>query len=236
MSHGDLFIYISVIVVFIAIMFACIIYMKQKCDLDILESRYKSSGELINELDDYNQILAFYREAPLFDLGKQENVYKKMSYTGNLFLDSILSYKRQQAEDKGITINIDCDNVLWRIDDTDTVALIFNLMDNAIEAAADSSKAFIQVRIKHIHDGLILHIQNSKSDDKTLFRSSTKSYKPVTIKNEAREHGFGVLVVNELVHRYLGKLELADWGDYFSAEIMLPRDIPNIDKSTIKKI
>ena len=225
MNLEDLWILIIVIVISITIVVVSIICRIQKYNLDILRDRYETGGKLIEELDDYNSLLAFYEKTPLLDISGQERQYKKINYTGNSFLDRMISYKKQQAEDKGITVNMDCDTVLWQLNDIDTVALIFNLMDNAMEAAVECRDAFIHMKVGYIHDYLMLHIQNSKSYDRSLSFDPIRGDEPVTTKDDTRVHGFGIPVVKELICRYSGEVEFADMGDAFSVEIMLPKDI-----------
>ena len=57
-------------------------------------------------------------------------------WTGNGFLDFILSQKKSRAESKGIVFDIDSEIIpVWGLTDSEISVVFGNLLDNAIEAS-----------------------------------------------------------------------------------------------------
>ncbi len=197
-----------------------------------LEKHYADGSRVVEELKDYNNLLSGYAgEDYKADLYGYENNYDIIEYTGNSLLDALLSYKKYQAEKAGIktdVIRTDMESsfygvdatergchINWRLNETDTVALIFNLMDNAIEASSKCVQPFIHISIE-VADCIKMIFENSKPSD--INSDVTFS----TSKKDKRAHGFGIEVVRELVEKYNGKAEFEDRIDTFAVTLEIP--------------
>lgn len=235
MSLGE---WILIMITGILIAVILLFYIKTNLityDVATLENSFKENEKLLEEIDEYNNLLDKYKK----DFSKEsvtehesENyLYDTEYYADNIFLNNVLSYKLKQAKNLGIDVRVDsgCD-VKWNMDENDTVALIFNLMDNAIEAAKQCKESFIHITIR-VDNDVILKIENSKiqnkiieSDAETDKRKKTEAVNLVqtkTSKEDVRAHGFGLDIIRNLADKYNGKLILKDKGNEFCSELHL---------------
>lgn len=189
-----------------------------KRELKLLQNRYSSGDRLANEVHDYNCLVDEYKE--LISMGEKtysDGKYDVVSHTGNMLVDSVFAYKKSQAEGRGIAVHIESENTagsIWHIDDVDTISLLCNLLDNAMESAEQCQKPFIEIKV------------NGGSVWKLVFLNSCResyNHMPLTTtKKDDRGHGFGVTVVEELVERYGGSVKWTPSGNVFRAELTLP--------------
>ena len=123
-------------------------------------------------------------------------------WTQNKIWDMVLSYKRNEAEQKGIKFVID--SVLvpsFPFDDREGCSLFGNLLDNAIEACEkiDSGEKFINVKIEKQQQLLFLEIANSIKEEPQF-----QNNKLVTMKSEKSLHGYGLKSVKRIIDKYEG--------------------------------
>lgn len=138
-------------------------------------------------------------------------------YTGSVVFDGVLNYKLQEADKKGIDMQVDIkipsDIVIVPCDVT---TILGNLLDNSIEATAGQKKSWIKVNIFYCPGRLNLLIANTFSND--LVRKGDW-YR--TSKAASDKHGFGLKNVQAVVERYEGIMETKDENGIFSVKITL---------------
>ncbi len=138
-------------------------------------------------------------------------------YTGSMIFDGVLNYKLQEANKKGIDMQVDIkipsDIVIVPCDVT---TILGNLLDNSIEATAGQEKSWIKANIFYCPGRLNLLIANTFSND--LVRKGD-GYR--TNKEDSDKHGFGLRNVREVVERYEGIMEIKDENGIFSIKITL---------------
>ena len=188
---------------------------KTGVEVDRLTEQYESNVRAIDEISDYNRILSLYKNDEDMKRIYHDMSYHMHSYTGNTILDCALSYKKKQAEASGIKVKIvSSGEVSWNISDADTVSVIFNIIDNAIEGAANIEDAFIHI---DIFGGDIskLIVANSKNPlkEKDTYLNTTK--------NDKRAHGFGKMVVKDIIGKYGGNVRYKEYDKCFLTEIIL---------------
>lgn len=127
---------------------------------------------------------------------------EKFSFTGiskNKMLDLIISKYMTLCESKSIRFSVDVKTAnLTYIEDSDLSTLMNNLLDNAVEAAEQSDKGFIQVHIfskSNIHDGLV--IKNS-----CFIPPETKNGELKTTKRNKKMHGIGTKSIRKTLKKY----------------------------------
>ncbi|MFQ7659361.1 MAG: ATP-binding protein [Roseburia intestinalis] len=118
-------------------------------------------------------------------------------------------------QEKGIHSDIKIDNVdLSYIEPIDITTIFGNLLDNAIEAAANADgDKYIFIKISAYHKMTVVHIENSCGKVKW------KKRMPVSDKGKGR--GIGLLNVKQSIDKYDGDLQLKQDGNRFVADLFL---------------
>lgn len=124
---------------------------------------------------------------------------KHLHFTPNKSVNSLLSYKYRQAEEKGVTCEFQVEippNLA--IDEYDLTSLLGNILDNAIEACDYcSEQRHIFLRLSFRKNCLFLICENTIDG---LHRSFE------TRKEDADNHGFGRACIQQIVDQYDGEL------------------------------
>lgn len=236
---GETISFLVIIGLAVIIIFFSFNTLSMKREVDKLKEQCSNNEKMIDEITDYNSLLEEYKRArDLVNINALDE-YRVFKYTKNILLDNALSYKIYQAENTGIKVNFECSRpISWKMDEADTVALVFNLMDNAIEAACKCENPFINISIKD-GEAFIMNIENSKRVDwkanenevggtlnstgnlKSDNTISPAYEKGATSKADTRAHGFGIGVVKKLVDKYKGSVMFCDLGGSFRVELVL---------------
>lgn len=138
-------------------------------------------------------------------LSQQLADYTRNCHSGNKMLDVMISKYQIGCKSKGITFEYDvklCS--LSGIEDIDLVAILGNLMDNAMAAAERSAGKHIRLETAKHNAYQILTIRNSSdsaphTDGETLISS----------KKNMDYHGFGLKSVAQTLRKYQGDF---DWS------------------------
>lgn len=174
----------------------------------VLEMGYLEKGE-------YGLLMEHYQRQ-LGELTRN----REMLHTGNIGIDSIVSYKLKEAEKLKIkverTIEITGKVTLSHID---LNILIGNLMDNAIEAvrALDEHDRKISLLIRTDQTALYLEISNPFKGEPHRDRDGNF----LTAKADKLRHGLGLKEVKEIVRKYEGHMETGTEKNTFSVKILV---------------
>ena len=138
-----------------------------------------------------------------------------VKYTGNPILDILFMDKKAEMEENGIDFRIDSGNVLLDfIEPIDVTTIFGNLLDNAIEAAAElEGDRHICIKISSYQQMISVRMENNCGNVKW------KGGYPVSQKGEKR--GLGLLNVKACIDKYNGSLKFAQDGDLFITEMFL---------------
>lgn len=133
----------------------------------------------------------------------------------NLAANSILSAYLQNANKNNITVHLDV--TLERdigISDIDIVAILANLMENAIHGCLKSCKPqqLIDVYINHKAKKLVINVSNTARDDITFQNGIPKS---------KSKGGIGVASILHSVARYGGEYDFRSENGQFACQILL---------------
>lgn len=129
------------------------------------------------------------------DLISNENLYK----TGNLFVDACINSKVSSYKEINLDVASRLSNNI-KIRDKDLCSLIFNLLDNAVEAAKDTDEKKVNIKLIQEGDSLLIHCSNS-CDRMPNFK---------TKKGEG--HGYGLRIIKNIVNKYNGEM-ITDFND-----------------------
>lgn len=149
------------------------------------------------------------------------NELSDITWSGVDIVDAILNHTVLDAKKQGIEIDVnaefpkDC-----RITSDDLCVILFNLLDNAMEACLrylrqTGERPRIEVAIRRIHQFLIIKVQNPCTLPRRLFGLFP------TTKADARHHGIGLKNVQEKVEKYHGSLEIDVEHAVFTATALL---------------
>ena len=140
--------------------------------------------------------------------------------TNNALVDAIINTKYKEMEEKGIL----CVLVLTElkdlpIDDDDTVVILSNLLNNAIEACEKSEKKIVKVKIVKEDNDIVISVKNSYNGE---IKKNLNDF--VSTKEDTDGHGFGIRNIKESVARYGGTCSITYDDMDFSFSILIPYD------------
>jgi len=150
------------------------------------------------------------------DLSTVDTVIK----TGNKMTDAIINSKISLAKSKNIPVKIDANiPVALSISEIDLCIIIGNLFDNAIEAslALPEKKRMIRIYMDMKHTQLYMSFTNFTA----LKKQKKKGGLFKTTKG--KDHGFGLIRVDDIVAKYQGYLSRNSEDGAFTTEILLPQ-------------
>mgnify|MGYP001136065210 FL=1 len=152
--------------------------------------RHINKLKLLSEENDMQSITQYLNEM-------EDSVVTKKEYskTGNEDVDSLLNYELSLAAEFGAEIINDVNlPEKLNISSFDLTIILGNLMDNAIEALRHSERKLLKVNIQFNKGIIRIDIENS--------------YDPkYRKKHDGREHGIGLLSVENTLQKYHGKLD-----------------------------
>ena len=104
--------------------------------------------------------------------------------------------------------------------DEDLCSLLSNLLDNAIEAAAQSGEAepTVDISILPRQEYLFIHVTNPV--DKTLPEKRRMTLE-TTKASHTELHGFGTRIIRRIAERYHGSVKYSMTGGIFTTNVML---------------
>lgn len=169
-----------------------------------------------------NIVQGNYREANAY-LQKISASHKSSQlpvYCSNTLINAILQAKKTEAEKYNIHTDFHIEfpeliRDLSGLGETDLCSLLFNLLDNAMEAcqASETASPFFKLTIYSRGNILHFHMINSKNSSVSFNRRTTKS--------DSVMHGFGIMIIEEIAKKYNGYCLWEDKKETFCSNIML---------------
>lgn len=144
---------------------------------------------------------------------------KEIVASGNMEIDSILNYMLQRAKEELETV---CVRVMLPEDmkhSFDINVLLGNLLENAIEAAVQTDKKYLSVKIVLSRGVMDIQIENSFLAVKDVQKNGHRTF--LTTKKEKERHGIGLNNVRKIVESYNGAMEVETREDIFSVRLIL---------------
>lgn len=136
-------------------------------------------------------------------LSQQLADYSRNCHSGNKLLDVIIHKYVVDCKMRGIQFEYDvkvCS--LSQLDDIDLVAILGNLMDNAVAAAEDSSEKTVSLNTVHRNSYSVIILTNSC--DTPPKQSGSRL---ISTKSDTQAHGFGLKSVKKTIQKYQGDYE-----------------------------
>lgn len=201
---------------------------------DEIEILYNNARELRHDLYNHTLIISSLMKNKDFEgaksylneLNLEELKLDNGVESGHPLVNVILDQKNVQAEANGITMNIDAQIPSdLPISSTDLCALLFNLIDNSIEAGSAIKDARIDIKLNIVKNYFSIMISNSVSH-----KISGNYPNIATTKSDGEIHGVGTKIIKTIVEKYDGILTHESKDGTFSVYIMLRlegQDLPD---------
>lgn len=144
------------------------------------------------------------------------NSYEYIS-SDNKEVDSLMNYMLNKAEHilGKVDYEINIPKEL-EIRSFDLNVIVGNLLENAIDAAEDSQKKWLDVSLNYEQGMLFIRIRNSYD---SVVKKKGHTYS--TTKREMQEHGIGLRNVKKVVDKYKGDMQISDNDNIFDVKIIL---------------
>lgn len=141
------------------------------------------------------------------------------STSGNVIIDGLINYKLQNAQNDNIKVRTKIAvPVHLHIDTSDMVAIIGNLIDNAIKAlqSVQYNERELSLKIVFSQQRLLIRISNPFIGDIIC-----KDGKIISTKENNRKHGYGLKNIAKSVDKYKGYMDIDYSGNIFTVDIIM---------------
>lgn len=152
----------------------------------------------------------------LSNLTNRKTIY---STSGNIIIDGLINYKLQNAVKDGIKVKLEIAvPQQLQVDTTDIVAILGNLLDNALTAVkkVDEDKRYINLKVVFSQQRMIIRISNPYKD-----MIKCENGKIVSLKKSNNEHGIGIPNIVKAVEKYNGYIEIDYDNGIFTVDILM---------------
>lgn len=160
--------------------------------------------------------------ASLAELDQLQSGLIRTQFTGNFTINAILQDAAARAADRSIRFEaqVSAPDQL-PIPESDLCALLMNMLDNAIEGAAqvdDPDKRFLSFHCHTKNGFLAIRCDNAYSGKLTL---DSEGHWPRSTKEEDELHGFGLRYMNTVAEKYHSMLDLSYTEQTFTVQTAL---------------
>lgn len=127
-------------------------------------------------------------------------------------MNAILQSKKDYANTLGIDVHYHVVTEYASRFDTDLSAVLFNLLDNGIEACSQCNDSSLSLSISDHMGYLHIKMVNSKQE---------KKFTGETTKEDKVHHGYGLSIITDIANKHDGSVQWIDNGDTFTSLVML---------------
>lgn len=200
--------------------------VRQKKSAEALLESYKTQRRLTHEFTNHTEALALLLQqgdyegakAYLSTLTKTIAANTTIMNTHNPLLDALLSKKYEEASRKGVMVYFDLPDLRdMPMDQTDLVIVLSNLLNNAIEAAAQADPPEVYVRMRKSEDEVVLSVRNRVEKDLNLVDDQLPR-----ISQKGAGHGFGLWNVRDVLKKYGGEYTISCRECWFRFTCTIP--------------
>ena len=145
-------------------------------------------------------------------------VRKDSVNSGNNSIDSIINFKLQEAEQRGIRTDLEL-KIPEGLDipSFDVTVVLGNLLDNAIKAASEIEKdPYINLTLRYDKGRFLVQIENPFLGD-----VNEKNGKLLTIKEDKINHGIGLANIRKVIQKYNGSINLDFTDNVFVVSLLM---------------
>lgn len=130
------------------------------------------------------------------------NTKAEMIDTGNSFVDAIILSKTAVCREKNIDFSCSVQPLEnLKINAVDLSSLLSNLLDNAVEAAAQTTEPFVRLTIMKYNAYYTICVENSYKG-KEFLKENMGSL--ISTKSDKALHGYGTQIISDIAQKYDG--------------------------------
>ncbi|MBQ7809365.1 MAG: GHKL domain-containing protein [Clostridia bacterium] len=172
-----------------------------------------STLEKLIENGSYNDAVNLCRETT----DSLKSAYSPI-YSDNPILNAIVNVELEKAANSKIDFSVDIANTLKFLSSADTVSLIGNLCDNAIEYLNRNNFEKKQINLKiRTHLSFCIITCKNTTDGNVLKENPNLT----TVKKDETNHGKGLAILRKMVKEYDGDLVIKEHDDSISISAIL---------------
>ena len=141
------------------------------------------------------------------------------STSGNVIIDGMINYKLQNAGKENIQVKTEIAVPMQiNINTTDLIAVLGNLLDNALAAnqKLDADHRSLLLKIVYSQQRLLIRTSNPYNESIRI-----ENGKILTSKKDAQNHGFGLSNIAKAVDKYNGYMEVETGNNTFTVDIIM---------------
>ena len=168
---------------------------KQKILIHDIRKHLSSIAEL-NEKNEPQKVASYIHE-----IIKSSDLQTSVRISDNDLLNTIIFKVKQQCTEFHISLITDVrTGCVDFLSEYDLTALFSNLLDNAVDAAKNIPKSFIELNISaHSHNSIVISMVNSCKKD-----PFTRSHRLTSTKKDKQNHGYGMKSIERVIKKYNG--------------------------------
>lgn len=125
-----------------------------------------------------------------------------LEYCTNPVVNAVIQNKSKQCRQLGIKFDTQIERFdISKFKETDFIALMANVLDNAIEECEriDFKKKIVRLKMGSLGNNLFIKVENSTDKTADMLGSLTTS------KEDKESHGVGMKIIKEIVKKYKGE-------------------------------
>ena len=139
-------------------------------------------------------------------------------YTRNPVLNAIVNVELEKANSANVEFSVNISDPLLELSSSDTVSLVGNLCDNAIEYLVNQPQDIREMKLNiRSHLDYYLITCSNRISSSVLAENPFLS----TTKDDKENHGKGVSILNNIVKNYNGEINCSEEDDCFCVTIVL---------------
>lgn len=174
-----------------------------------IENKIKKDLKTVSEMLDTNVEDA---KETLMQLSDHFESVRMHPICADSLMNAILQSKREYANTLGIDVHYHVVTEYANRFDTDLSAVLFNLLDNGIEACSQCNDSSLSLSISDHMGYLHIKMVNSKQE---------KKFTGETTKEDKVHHGYGLSIITDIANKHDGSVQWIDNGDTFTSLVML---------------
>lgn len=196
-------------------------------EIDLMKDQYNNMRKLKHDYKNFVECSITLLDENKYDeardymsQGLANVVEKTKNYVNidNSAISAVINNKFALCEKKNINVKCSIVANLNLYNTIDLSVILFNLLDNAIEAEKNVKEPYIELLIKNVNDYLFVKVGNH------IEESVLKNNRNLVTSKENKDlHGIGTKRVKEMVEKNNGFLEYYEVENEFICEIMLQK-------------